>query len=194
MPGYNPDMDPHENLAAWRRITSPLGAFLLGCRADGSLVTDWPDCMGHPWPGDSTFDPRCLPKLAELLRRYFAGEAVDPARTEVPAPAGPPFYRSCWDACRAIPLGSTLSYAELARRAGNPRALRAAGGGMRSNPMPILVPCHRVITSSGQLGGFAGHRDLDSPALRLKRTLLEMEAASAATIDATTCKDLLPCA
>ena len=186
-------MDPNENLAAWRRITSSLGAFLLGCRADGSLVTDWPDCMGRPWPSRSSFDPRCLPQLADLLHRYFAGEAVDPARTEFPAPTGPPFYRSCWDACRTIPPGSTNSYADLARRAGNPRALRAAGGSMRSNPMPILIPCHRVIASNGQLGGFAGHRDLDSPALRLKRTLLAMETASTAPIDATPCKDLLPC-
>ena len=75
-----------------------------------------------------------------------------------------------------------------------PRALRAAGGGMRANPIPILVPCHRVISSSGALGGFAGHRDLDSPALRLKRNLLAMECSIAASLDSPPCKDLLPCA
>ena len=150
--------------------------------------------MDRPWPVESSHDPHCLAELADVLQRYFAGEPVDPATADFDIPGGPPFYRSCWEACRSIPLGASVSYAELARRSGNPRALRAAGGGMRANPIPILVPCHRVISSSGALGGFAGHRDLDSPALRLKRNLLAMECSIAASLDSPPCKDLLPCA
>ena len=95
-----PTMDPIETVSTWRRITSPMGAFLLGLRADGSLVTDWPDWMDRPWPVESSHDPHCLAELADVLQRYFAGEPVDPATADFDIPGGPPFYRSCWEACR----------------------------------------------------------------------------------------------
>jgi O-6-methylguanine DNA methyltransferase len=68
-----------------------------------------------------------------------------------------------------IPLGKTLSYAELAAQAGNPKAARAAGSACGSNPTPLFIPCHRVITSSGKLGGFTGD-------LRIKKLLLDFES------------------
>lgn len=170
-----------------------MGAFLLALRADGSLTTDWPDRMDRTWPDDATRTDRCLPRLAEKLERYFAGEPVDPSLCDLQLPPGPDFYRECWAACRSIPLGSTASYAQLARMAGNHRAVRAAGGGMRHNPIPILVPCHRVLASNGGLGGFGGRTGVDTNAMQLKIQLLDFEA-SITTIDGTTNrKDLLQC-
>jgi methylated-DNA-[protein]-cysteine S-methyltransferase len=182
-----------ESILAWRRLDSPMGAFLLAHRTDGSLVTDWPDRMGRTWPDDAVRRDECLPELAETLERYFAGDPVDPALSPLALPAGPDFYRRCWTACRSIPLGSTASYAELARMAGNQRAVRAAGGGMRHNPIPILVPCHRVLASNGGLGGFGGRTDRNTKAMQLKIQLLDFEASITTIHETTNRKDLLQC-
>lgn len=82
--------------------------------------------------------------------------------------AGTEFQRRVWQAIARIPAGKVLSYAELARRAGRPRAIRAAAQACGANPVPLLVPCHRVVSSDGKLGGFGG-------GLPLKRKLLARE-------------------
>ena len=84
-------------------------------------------------------------------------------------PKGSAFEHSVWDAIARIPFGKTRTYLELARDAGNPRAARAAGGACGRNPLPVFVPCHRVVRSGGALGGFAGGLDL-------KRSLLGIES------------------
>lgn len=66
-----------------------------------------------------------------------------------------PFRRAAWAAMRKIPRGRTLTYAELARRAGSPRAVRAVGGACGANPLPLFLPCHRVVAAGGRLGGFS---------------------------------------
>ncbi|NQU05275.1 MAG: methylated-DNA--[protein]-cysteine S-methyltransferase [Calditrichaeota bacterium] len=71
-----------------------------------------------------------------------------------------------WKSLVEVPFGETISYGELAKRAGSPRAARAVGAAMARNPIPILVPCHRVITSSGKLGGFGGGLDMKRWLLR----------------------------
>jgi len=81
---------------------------------------------------------------------------------------GTPFQRKAWSATRKIPYGTTISYAELAKLAGNPKAFRAAGSAMAANQIPLIIPCHRVIASDGGLGGFGGD-------LKLKKALLELE-------------------
>ncbi len=87
------------------------------------------------------------------LHEYFSGKRrsfdvdVDPL-------GGAPFDRTVWSTLAAVPSGSTVSYAELARRAGHPGAARAVGGSMRRNPVPIIVPCHRVVGEDGTLTGF----------------------------------------
>jgi methylated-DNA-[protein]-cysteine S-methyltransferase len=81
---------------------------------------------------------------------------------------GTPFQRSVWQAILSIPRGATISYAELARRAGRPGAARAVGQAVGSNPIPLLIPCHRVVASDGGLGGFGG-------GLPMKRKLLRQE-------------------
>lgn len=109
-------------------------------------------------------------KLTDALRRYFAGEvtAIDtlPVRT-----AGTPFQRDVWRALREIPCGSTLSYAKLAEQIGRPTAVRAVGLANGSNPVGVVVPCHRVIGSNGALTGYGG-------GIERKHWLLAHEASS----------------
>ena len=154
-----------------------MGLFMLAIDEQGVLLTDWPDILDHPWPSDTLLDEDCCPRSSLALQRYFSGESLDPALCiEARIPAGPPFYFRCWKACRGIGLGTTTSYADLARRAGSPNAIRAAASSMRHNPLPIFVPCHRILESTGGLGGFAGSTDSSSRALQLKRDLLEFES------------------
>jgi methylated-DNA-[protein]-cysteine S-methyltransferase len=100
------------------------------------------------------------------LREYFAGKR---ATFDLPlAPEGTVFQRSVWRQLQEIPYGETISYGELARRVGNPKASRAVGSANGANPLPIVIPCHRVIAGDGTLGGFGG-------GLPTKQTLLALE-------------------
>lgn len=103
------------------------------------------------------------------LEAYFAGRL---RRFDlVLAPEGTPFQREVWSALTAIPYGETISYSELARRLGRPAASRAVGAANGRNPIPIIIPCHRVIGANGSLTGFGG-------GLGIKRRLLELESGS----------------
>ena len=95
---------------------------------------------------------------------------------DIATPDGTPFQRACWDACRRIPRGETRTYAWLAAAAGRPAAVRAAGQAMRRNPLPIVVPCHRVVAAGGRPGGFSGSFAEDS--LALKGHLQKVERGS----------------
>jgi methylated-DNA-[protein]-cysteine S-methyltransferase len=102
-------------------------------------------------------DPTRDASLADLcgrVQRAVEGRSVDFSDLRL-APTSP-FFAACRAICQAIPAGTTISYGELAARAGSPKAARAAGQAMRRNPMPIIVPCHRVVASSGELGGYGG--------------------------------------
>ncbi len=112
-------------------------------------------------------------KLSKQLADYFAGEKIQ--NFYAPLQAGPPFTQKCWAACRNIPYGKTISYAELAKRAGSPKAVRAAGQAMRNNPVSIITPCHRVISSSGALHGYSGSTNPRSKKLQRKKYLLNLE-------------------
>jgi methylated-DNA-[protein]-cysteine S-methyltransferase len=107
--------------------------------------------------------------FAEVIRQlqaYFRGELKE---FDLPlAMEGTEFQLRVWNALRAIPYGETISYAQLAERIGNPKAVRAVGLANGSNPIPIIVPCHRVIGSDGSLTGFGG-------GLPTKKLLLELE-------------------
>jgi methylated-DNA-[protein]-cysteine S-methyltransferase len=104
------------------------------------------------------------------LRAYFEGRLW---RFDLPLdPRGTPFQLRVWRELLAIPYGETRSYRWVAERAGSPTAVRAAGAANGSNPIAIVVPCHRVIGSNGKLTGYGG-------GLPLKRTLLELEARHA---------------
>ena len=104
------------------------------------------------------------------MRRYFKGEIGVLADLPV-ATTGTPFQNSVWQALRKIKDGTTIYYAELARRIGKPRAVRAAGLANGQNPISIVVPCHRVIGSNGSLTGYGG-------GLERKQWLLEHEGVA----------------
>ncbi len=107
--------------------------------------------------------------LTSALRRYFGGDLS--ALDGLPVAAvGTPFQQSVWAALREIPCGQTRSYADVARRIGKPAAVRAVGLANGSNPVGVVVPCHRVIGSNGALTGYGG-------GIERKRWLLEHEAA-----------------
>jgi len=116
-----------------------------------------------------------LVALVERLRRY--AQEFDDDFADVPLSfAGiAPFARRALAACRRIPLGTTISYAELARRGGSPGAARAAGNTMARNRFPLIVPCHRVVGAGGQLGGYSAPEGLP-----MKRRLLDAEARTRA--------------
>ena len=105
--------------------------------------------------------------LPERLRRYADGEAVDLGKG-VRIVTGTPFQRQVWQALIEIPRGETRSYAWVARRVGRPRAARAVGQAVGSNPLPVLVPCHRVLASDGSLGGYGGGLEMKEELLRLE--------------------------
>lgn len=84
---------------------------------------------------------------------------------------GTPFQNTVWQALLAIPYGETRSYAEIARSVGNPEAVRAVGTANGANPVPLIVPCHRVIQSGGKLGGYGGGLDLKRRLLAMEQTL-----------------------
>ena len=160
----------------YRWIPNPIGAFALCEAASGAVTTRW------VWSGDraswaaggvETDDLR--PDVAADLGRYFAGE---PVAFGLAGPEDPPFFARCWRACRSIPRGQTRTYGDLAKLAGGDgRAARAAGQSMRRNPLPVIVPCHRVVSSTGALHAYAGQQDAASEPLRVKQALLALEGA-----------------
>ena len=150
-------------------IQSPIGRLILA--SDGvALVGVW---MANASPTDATWsrhkgDDDILAQTREELDEYFDGRR----RTfDVPlAPNGTDFQRSVWTALTKIPFGTTVSYGDLARQLGKEAAVRAVGAANGRNPIPVIVPCHRVIGSDGSLTGFGG-------GLPRKKWLLQHEKA-----------------
>jgi len=118
----------------------------------------------------SSAPPDELCGVLEALRAYVAGDLAALAEIPIRFDRGTPFQREVWSALQQIPVGETISYAELARRVGRPAAFRAVGSANGQNPIGIVVPCHRVIAADGSLGGYAGGLDR-------KRWLLAHEGA-----------------
>ena len=143
----------------------------------GALQTTWLTAEQRRRLRGLKPDRTLQPELVEQLQQYFAGETVN--FSNAPLPEASAFTRSCWKICRRIPRGQTISFGELAKRAGSPGAARAAGQAMRNNPMPIITPCHRVVGSSGKLHGFGGSCDVEGKQLDIKAKLLAMESAPA---------------
>ncbi|NLM73573.1 MAG: methylated-DNA--[protein]-cysteine S-methyltransferase [Clostridiaceae bacterium] len=107
-----------------------------------------------------------LKEAAKQLEEYFAGKRKT---FDLPlSPKGTDFQRKVWDVLTRIPYGETLSYGDVAKKIGNPKACRAVGMANNKNPIPIIIPCHRVIGSSGKLVGYGG-------GLHIKEKLLELE-------------------
>jgi methylated-DNA-[protein]-cysteine S-methyltransferase len=149
-------------------IDSPLGDLLA--LSDGDHLTGLylPDHKGGPTPDASWQEADALfVELRNQLTEYFAGE-----RHEFDVPlrlVGTPFQQQVWQQLTRIPYGTTITYAELARRIGSPAASRAVGAANGRNPISILVPCHRVVGSSGNLTGYAGGVDKKEWLLGMER-------------------------
>ena len=153
------------------RFASPIGELVITA-SDSGLTGVWfpgsgPGAAARPDDGRGPANA-VLAGACEQLAQYFARSR----RTfDIPLdPPGTPFQRRVWSALRIIPYGTTVSYGELARRLGDVRATRAVGAANGKNPIPIIVPCHRVIGARGELTGFGGGLDR-------KRWLLEHEGA-----------------
>jgi len=118
---------------------------------------------------NATEAPHLFEDLMERLRSYFDGNKVT-FTDKLDLPQSTPFQRKVWETTRLIPYGETRSYAWIAEQIGKPQAVRAVGQALSRNPLPIIIPCHRVIASDGKLGGFTG-------VLEVKRYLLWLEAS-----------------
>ncbi len=122
---------------------------------------------------DADHDPEFFSGIVARLVSYSEGDLSALDDIELDFEGTPPFFRAAWDACRTIPPGETRSYRWLAVEAGSPQALRAAGQAMARNRFSLIIPCHRVISSDGGLGGYGGG------GLGVKAKLLQMELDSA---------------
>ena len=114
-------------------------------------------------------DEEFFADVVSCLVRYSEGDLTALEGIELDLEGTPPFFRAAWDACRRIPPGETRSYRWLAAEAGSPQAMRAAGQAMARNRFSLIIPCHRVISSDGGLGGYGGG------GLGVKARLLQME-------------------
>lgn len=150
-------------------VDSPLGELLLGGAGEALAVIGLPAGKGRRRAEKGwSEDPKAFRDAARQLTQYFLGKRE---RFELDlAIEGTEFQTEVWRSLARIPYGATWSYGELARRIGRPRAVRAVGLANGANPLPIVLPCHRVIGSDGSLTGYGG-------GLPAKRLLLELEGA-----------------
>ncbi len=150
-------------------VDSPVGRLTLTSR-DGHLTHLEMEDQAHatPAPPGSVRDDGEFTQVVSQLGEYFAGKRTS---FDVPmALEGTDFQLRVWSQLRSIPYGETISYGELARRVGNPKASRAVGSANGRNPIAIFVPCHRVIAGDGSLGGYGGGLDRKAVLLDLERS------------------------
>lgn len=170
--GYRGPMALHA-----RALPSPIGLLRLVVDDDGRLLRL--DLPGDGSGRDTPSAPRhkrgdCCDRVARQLDEYFAGTRRE---FDLPlAPAGTEFQLAAWRALQAIPYGQTRTYQQQAQALGKPKAMRAVGAANGKNPLPIVVPCHRVIGKDGSLVGFGG-------GLSCKQWLLAHEASVLAGAD-----------
>ena len=149
-------------------VDSPVGRLYLAATDEGLTHILFVAQMDHeplaiPGAGAAA---RIVRETERQLADYFSGRRRD---FDVPlAPAGTEFQRAAWKALAEVPYGETISYAELAQRMERPRAVRAVGAANGANPIPIILPCHRIIGADGTLTGYGGGLDT-------KRRLLSLE-------------------
>ncbi|HWC26856.1 MAG TPA: methylated-DNA--[protein]-cysteine S-methyltransferase [Solirubrobacteraceae bacterium] len=163
---------------AYTRVDSPLGALVafatargvarIGYELEDGGLDDILDDVALRLSPAIVEAPRRLDPLRRELDEYFEGRRRDFEIDVDWALTGGGFRRRVLQECARIPFGATSTYREIAGAAGSPKAFRAAGNALGSNPLPIVVPCHRVLASGGGLGGYTG-------GLERKRTLLTIE-------------------
>jgi methylated-DNA-[protein]-cysteine S-methyltransferase len=157
------------------RLKTPIGTALLVTDAEGCLrALDWEDyeprlkqLLRLQYGAVTLQDARSPREIKDALNGYFKGD-LDRLKSITWRVAGTPFQRKVWTALAKIPAGTTMSYGELAAQLGSPKAMRAVGHANGSNPISVVVPCHRLIGASGSLVKYGG-------GLQRKRWLLEHE-------------------
>ena len=150
----------------YTHLQSPLGPVLV-MSENGMLTRLYLDCDEVPAGDDWIEDRDSFSAVADQLDAYWRG---DLKAFDVPMdPVGTDFQKSVWNALREIPYGTTVTYGAIADAIGKPRAVRAVGRANGSNPIAVIVPCHRVIGANGSLTGYAG-------GLEKKRRLLDLES------------------
>jgi len=162
---------------SWTYVLSPLGPIGLAATQRGVCEVRFgagPRWAAEAYPGEAMTHvfPHAFPG-GKALVAYLNGLDADLSAVPVD-PGGTPFQRAVWAAARAIPRGRTRTYAEIAAAVGRPGAARAVGQALGANPVPLLVPCHRVLATGGGLGGFSG-------GIGLKARLLVLEGVMVGT-------------
>jgi methylated-DNA-[protein]-cysteine S-methyltransferase len=149
----------------YRYLHTPIGDLLLAGDETALCVVSFPEGSRRREPEpDWIYSEKHLEGACEQLQAYFEGTLREfdlPLR-----PGGTDFQRRVLEELRKIPYGTTVSYGDIARRIGNPKAVRAVGAANGHNPIPIIIPCHRVIGSSGDLTGFGGGLPVKQALLR----------------------------
>jgi methylated-DNA-[protein]-cysteine S-methyltransferase len=167
--------------ALYTRLSTPIGRLLVISGPDGIVRVAFESEREDAALAEvaAALGPNVIGSNAELsaARDALSAYFEEGAALELPVDlrlAHAPFRRAVLERLREVPLGATVSYGELAARAGNPRAARAVGTACARNPVPVVVPCHRVLPSTGRLGAYAGGPER-------KRALLTLEGASVPT-------------
>jgi methylated-DNA-[protein]-cysteine S-methyltransferase len=154
---------------ALRRVATPIGNLsVIADRTGVREIRFAHDARALPEAAEDRFGTSVAATAAAQLEQYFGGLRRE--FTLPLAPEGDAFQRLVWQELQRIPFGATVSYGEIARRIGDARAARAVGAANGRNPIPIVIPCHRVIGADGSLTGYGG-------GLELKRWLLRHEGA-----------------
>jgi len=167
-----------EQITAQAMIETPVGLVFLAFSANGLKELTFMEEEAHSQSLSMKSTPETQSPPAEVLQKwrdqvaqavedYFAGKPGSFEALSLDL-QGSPFHLRVWQELRKIPSGETISYQEMARRLGNPKAARAVGQACGANPIPLIVPCHRVIAADGSLGGY-------SSGLPRKRWLLKHE-------------------
>ncbi len=148
----------------WETCETNIGILTIVCSEESLLAIDF----GEKEPKDAVRRHTDLTdRTAEQLNEYFSGKRQE---FDLPLnPGGTEFQRRVWEALRSIPYGQTRSYGEVAASIGNPKACRAVGMANNRNPIPVIIPCHRVIGAGGSLVGYGGGLDKKIKLLELEQ-------------------------
>ncbi|WP_281890193.1 methylated-DNA--[protein]-cysteine S-methyltransferase [Paenibacillus sp. YYML68] len=166
------------DIIRYEELSSPIGTLTLGISPSGALcqIDFGPfesnrltlEAWSKRWFGTSCWEPDAgsAGQAREELEAYFAGQ-LDRFTTPLEL-RGTSFQLSVWDALRTVPFGTVCAYKDIAERLGAPKAVRAVGGANNRNPVPIIVPCHRVIGAGGGMVGYGGGLEVKTFLLRLE--------------------------
>ena len=148
----------------------PIGQYCL-CETDGKLTRLWlGNRISMATPGKNIEETPLLREAHKQLNAYFNRELQT---FDLPLfPQGTDFQLKVWNLLRDIPYGTTITYGEMARRTGDPKACRAVGSANGHNPLPIFIPCHRIMGAGGKLTGYTGGLDIKIKLLQIERIYL----------------------